>query len=573
MPIINPGKTQLQCIQPQRRVGLSRKQKTKSLLQTIDGRPSESESVNGINQSRNSTMTRGVKVREPESIDAPPQSSDDEDYRHLQDSDDDNDENGRGDIKPTTFKSAQSSLTRTDSARRTTRERSKPSSQNDEPSSSAGSKRSAEESLSEAGSHLTNAYGFSKKNKRTKGAATYGNKSSQLRSSQPKSSQKSTLRSSAKSPPGKTFKHPSPIPSPDRTRSPSRRFIKPNNLSPEKTRPSKAFKPPPLADSSPSRDKPTFRRSSLPSDTSPAKSKLKLFDVDEESDTPTQKKPTRQSTKTERSRKSKARAQRGSPKPKSEEFSQRPAFKVHSLDDLDYLDGSDDKVIVAFENHVSDDELGDVGNESTVATTARCPMCHEVVDSELLAKHSDHGRMNIRKQAAFCRLHKRQTALSARSQKGYPRIDWGALDTRLEKHQDLLKDILEGTRQSHYREVLRENVESGKNRTLLKTDDSLTPGYYGPRGLRAMTEYIMRTLSSVVRKRAVEDRLVSARGYTGYVQVVLVPELAVRLIMEDMSVTEEEARKVMQDSIEFGELLHEDIGDVIAGVSDEEEGI
>ena len=81
----------------------------------------------------------------------------------------------------------------------------------------------------------------------------------------------------------------------------------------------------------------------------------------------------------------------------------------------------------------------------------------------------------------------------------------------------------------------------------------------------------MRTLSTVVRKRAIEDRLVSARGYTGYVQTVLVPELAVRLIMEDMGVPEKTAREILRDSIEIGELLYEDVGDVIVNMSEEED--
>ncbi|XDG06911.1 hypothetical protein ABKA04_006526 [Annulohypoxylon sp. FPYF3050] len=281
-------------------------------------------------------------------------------------------------------------------------------------------------------------------------------------------------------------------------------------------------------------------------------------------------KPTRQS-KRKVSKNSKAKIEQGSPEPKLEESPQKPKFKLHALDELDCLDDNDDKFADVYEDSDWAEEKGDVTIDDPDATTTKCPMCHEVVDAELLAKYSGRGRMNIKKQTAFCRLHKRQTALNSRSQNGYPKINWETLDTRLKVHQDFLRAILEGTQQSHYRDILEENVESGKNRTLLKTEDSLTPGYYGPRGLRAMTEYIMRTLSSVVRKRAIEDRLVSARGYTGYVQAVLVPELTTRLIMEDMDVPEKDARKIMQDSIEVGELLYEDVGDVIAGISDEEE--
>ncbi|KAI1105510.1 hypothetical protein F4804DRAFT_130775 [Jackrogersella minutella] len=575
-------------IQPRRRLGLSVKEKPKRLLAEIKGRDNPS---NAPDEYPTLKTNRAGKVREPKSITAQPQSSSDEDEgypQQTQGSDDDDTESRRGDIKPTVFNRSPPSLSQASSnARRSARSTSKQlsqgtkvlsSSQLDEPSSSAGSKRSAEDLAPVSSSHLTNEYGFlglKKKKTGTRRTATYG-ASSQNRSSQPKSTQKfapksSAPRSTAESPPRKGFKSYETSLSPENIQSPPpKQFIKPESISPEKPRSSQTFKMPTIADSSPSQDRPVFRHRSV-SDESPAKGKIKLFDTDEESDAAVKPKSSGQPGRAGRLKKSKAKTRRSSPKPVKEELPPKPAFKLHALDDLDYLDESDDKVAAAIENKDWDDEVGDASIDGPVAAMAKCPMCHEVVDAELLEKFSNRGRMNIKKQTAFCRLHRRQTALNSRSQKGYPKINWQTLDTRLRTHQDFLKDVLEGSRQSYYRDVLKENVESGKNRTLLKTEDSLTPGYYGPRGLRAMTEYIMRTLSSVVRKRAVEDRLVSARGYTGYVQAVLVPELAVRLIMEDMDAAEEDARKIMQESIEVGELLYEDIGDVIAGMSDEEE--
>jgi len=41
-----------------------------------------------------------------------------------------------------------------------------------------------------------------------------------------------------------------------------------------------------------------------------------------------------------------------------------------------------------------------------------------------------------------------------------------------------------------------------------------------------------------------------------FVQAVLVPEMAVRLIMEDMKVTEKRARKVLEESRSIGEILN-----------------
>ncbi len=51
-----------------------------------------------------------------------------------------------------------------------------------------------------------------------------------------------------------------------------------------------------------------------------------------------------------------------------------------------------------------------------------------------------------------------------------------------------------------------------------------------------------------------QDQVVSARGVTVYVQTVLVLELAVRLITEDIMVDDEEARKIMRDSVGIGEI-------------------
>ena len=78
-----------------------------------------------------------------------------------------------------------------------------------------------------------------------------------------------------------------------------------------------------------------------------------------------------------------------------------------------------------------------------------------------------------------------------------------------------------------------------------------------------MSENIIKKFSSHLRDIAVKDRLVAARGVAGYVQSVLVPELAVRLISEDMKCGVQEARQIMKDSAGLGDLLNEEVGDVV----------
>jgi len=84
-----------------------------------------------------------------------------------------------------------------------------------------------------------------------------------------------------------------------------------------------------------------------------------------------------------------------------------------------------------------------------------------------------------------------------------------------------------------------------------------------------MSENLIHKFSGVLRKRALEDSLIAARGHTTYLQAVLVPELAVRLIMEDMKIGEVKARDVLEESVWVGEVLNDELKDVVLE-SDEE---
>jgi len=85
-----------------------------------------------------------------------------------------------------------------------------------------------------------------------------------------------------------------------------------------------------------------------------------------------------------------------------------------------------------------------------------------------------------------------------------------------------------------------------------------------------MSENIMRKFSPQLRRIAVKDKLMSARGVSGYVQSVLVPEVAVMLIQEDMTVDTERARSIMRESVVMGDLVNEEIEDVVTRRSGDE---
>lgn len=103
--------------------------------------------------------------------------------------------------------------------------------------------------------------------------------------------------------------------------------------------------------------------------------------------------------------------------------------------------------------------------------------------------------------------------------------------------------------------VLATKVELGKARSMKKEED-VEPGYYGPRGFNLMCDYTVREFGNLLKTKAVDDRVIAGRGSAAFIQCVLVPELAVRLIMEDMGVGSEEARIIMEESKSLGEIVH-----------------
>ncbi|KAH8891916.1 hypothetical protein GQ53DRAFT_625010, partial [Thozetella sp. PMI_491] len=191
-----------------------------------------------------------------------------------------------------------------------------------------------------------------------------------------------------------------------------------------------------------------------------------------------------------------------------------------------------------------------------------CPMCHEPVAQDILDEYKrKHPRMTIAQQRKFCDLHIEVSAQKTWLEKGYPDIDWSAMETRISKHRNFLQSILRGA-QSHYTDVFNHKVQAGMDKTTVKSEKSLTPGYYGPRGLRVMTDSIMEHFTQLLLERSREDRLIAARGRVAYVQSVLVPEVAIKLIMEDMDVDEAAARIILTDSASLGDVLNEEAEDI-----------
>ncbi|GAB0135965.1 hypothetical protein EsDP_00004285 [Epichloe bromicola] len=188
---------------------------------------------------------------------------------------------------------------------------------------------------------------------------------------------------------------------------------------------------------------------------------------------------------------------------------------------------------------------------------AVCPWCGEEVDANLLHEFSKGKRLNVRLQTKFCQKHKKKTAEEVWQQKDYPQVDWDRLNGRFALHSDLLLTIINGS-PSHFRTIHEKNIESGKARSM-KKEGNMNPGYYGPRGFNIMCDYLVEEFGDLLKKKAVDDKVIAGRGSAAFIQNVLVAELAVQMIMEDMRVSEDEARIILEDSKALGELIHEDM--------------
>ncbi|PTU20570.1 hypothetical protein P175DRAFT_0478522 [Aspergillus ochraceoroseus IBT 24754] len=234
--------------------------------------------------------------------------------------------------------------------------------------------------------------------------------------------------------------------------------------------------------------------------------------------------------------------------------------------DIEIHDSDDDSPL---SSAVSCASLEEFVNECSRKTQYLCPMCKEPVAPALLVKFQAQPRQRIRDQQVFCESHKKSSAEKEWEEKGYPTIDWENFHERIRTHfDDLEKRILVPDSPSYYRNVLDTALKSGqaKNFRLTLSGDvleTISCGYYGTRGSGKMLQAITARFARKLRHLAADDHIVKKAGVVVYSQAVLVPELAVRLVKEDMGVDDESARQILRESIEIGEKLNFALSDSV----------
>ncbi|KAL9040982.1 MAG: hypothetical protein Q9214_004275, partial [Letrouitia sp. 1 TL-2023] len=232
------------------------------------------------------------------------------------------------------------------------------------------------------------------------------------------------------------------------------------------------------------------------------------------------------------------------------------------------------------ESNALDEEFEFFKNRTTQraeSPKAKCPMCSSVVSRHFLEGYSTSDHLSLRQQARFCKAHKIRSAEQEWRDQGYPSIDWKAFEQRLTSYEHEINDMLKGDRKSFYRNSFEDQVKSGKDRTLQQALvsgsgwEGLKMGYYGSRGARVIMDYTMSTFASRIRRLAGSDKLINAAGVSGFVQAVLAPELAMLLVKDDMGVDDEQARVILRDSADIGNLLNEEEDEVIRDAEEQEQ--
>jgi hypothetical protein len=129
-------------------------------------------------------------------------------------------------------------------------------------------------------------------------------------------------------------------------------------------------------------------------------------------------------------------------------------------------------------------------SELLKSKTPQCPHCQKEVEEAMLkAWERENPVPSLEKRKGFCRLHKLAKAKAEWVKCGYPTIEWGNMEERMEKFIPNMIECLKKPETSYYRTQLVEAVNKGEARTLFQQIARGTEacvGYYGTRGLDVM---------------------------------------------------------------------------------------
>ncbi|KAF9954859.1 hypothetical protein BGZ72_004233 [Mortierella alpina] len=177
-------------------------------------------------------------------------------------------------------------------------------------------------------------------------------------------------------------------------------------------------------------------------------------------------------------------------------------------------------------------------------------------------------KISLMEKFEFCRIHDAEALVVPMGiREEYPmHIDFSKLDERIAGLEPELRGIIERSVRSPYLDRALKNYErmgtlgARRPHVVLANVDHTLPGYYGSKGSAEM----FRILATMfIESQILTPERAHPQKPVEYIQQVLIPETAMRLIQQDRivlhqrDVTLEEAQEVMTRSVEFGGYVHD----------------
>ncbi|KAK9465914.1 RTC4-like domain-containing protein [Lipomyces arxii] len=191
-----------------------------------------------------------------------------------------------------------------------------------------------------------------------------------------------------------------------------------------------------------------------------------------------------------------------------------------------------------------------------------CPICGFKLSEKIRAKYVNYPD-SLRRSYAVCNAHNSESVMESAKGKNYPTvINDTELEERAEKLSSVLENIISEREHSEFHEKCKESTRLRRGRRvdalaqLEEGFDEALPGYYGLRGSGILLRVALRHAGELIRRH--KQTWISSISITGYATAVLVPELAIRLIMDDQGVDREHAMDIRVKSVEYGRAMFGD---------------
>lgn len=143
-------------------------------------------------------------------------------------------------------------------------------------------------------------------------------------------------------------------------------------------------------------------------------------------------------------------------------------------------------------------------------------------------------------------------------EKKYPtEIDLDSLKTRASHLVEHCRKVIRGEcEESIYYKIIKDYSETSErariNRLSIVSDDVRTPvGYYGPKGADAIAYVLSMELDKEVQELQ-RDWMAKFVTPELLIELILVPEVTIKLIQEDRKIDYNEAATVLKDSTQYG---------------------